>query len=356
MSSRDRFSHSCGPLLVGVVFGWGAIRARPRTRSGFTLVELLVVIAIIGLLVALLLPAIQSARAASRKSTCLNNLRTLSQGLLLYENAKKEFPPGALCRGTFGVRDKGVFTWSAFLLPFIGESALYDAVQPWVGAPCDPNYNGVNLSEAGDVAALAVAATQLSVFRCPEDSGPTTCTDPAQTDLKNDYLLDVAVSNYVAAMRAVSTPSTQTAWTSLSDPTHGGFMVNTKVKMKNVTDGTSKSIAIGERVWMFRGSTSTVKNYAAAWVGSAFADKDSQVCFQATFAPGAQINGGQRSHRTMSSNHPSGGVNVGMFDGSATFISDNIDHYVPSKTDQGVDSVLEYLIAIADGIAITKDY
>lgn len=96
-------------------------------RSGFTLVELLVVVSIIGLLVALLLPAVQSARNAARRLSCVNRLRQLSLGVLNYESAERRFPPAGRLRPVD--REPGV-SWRVLLLPFIEEPALFEQIQP----------------------------------------------------------------------------------------------------------------------------------------------------------------------------------------------------------------------------------
>src|SRR5690349_14305662 len=87
-------------------------------RGGFTLVELLVVIAIIGVLVALLLPAVQSAREAARRMQCSNNLKPLSLALHNYESALKTFPPAGI--------DSNQMSWTVLLLPYFEQQALYD--------------------------------------------------------------------------------------------------------------------------------------------------------------------------------------------------------------------------------------
>src|SRR5687768_7970803 len=91
----------------------------PR-KHGFTLVELLVVIAIIGILVALLLPAVQSAREAARRGQCSNNLKQVSLALINYETQRRTFPPG----GDFGFKKSG--TWAAMVLPMLEQQAVYD--------------------------------------------------------------------------------------------------------------------------------------------------------------------------------------------------------------------------------------
>ena len=91
-------------------------------KDGFTLVELLVVIAIIAMLVTLLLPAVQAARAAARRTQCSNNLRQIGLGMLNYESVNQHFPPGQV-----RVAPKAMpMAWSAFFLPFIEEGAIHD--------------------------------------------------------------------------------------------------------------------------------------------------------------------------------------------------------------------------------------
>ena len=101
-----------------------------RPLAGFTLVELLVVIAIIGVLVALLLPAIQAAREAARRTQCSNNLKQISLGLNNYHDTYRTFPPGAWNEANRGNR----LAWTVFILPFIEQSALYEQYrfdEPW---------------------------------------------------------------------------------------------------------------------------------------------------------------------------------------------------------------------------------
>jgi prepilin-type N-terminal cleavage/methylation domain-containing protein len=117
-----------------------ALASRPR--HAFTLVELLVVIAIIGVLVALLLPAVQAAREASRRSTCANNLRQFGLAALNYESTFKVLPPGSTGGGFVGINSFrapwvdpqrtccpwGHFSWAAIILPFVEQKGLYDAI------------------------------------------------------------------------------------------------------------------------------------------------------------------------------------------------------------------------------------
>src|SRR5688572_8007436 len=95
-----------------------------RNRRAFTLVELLVVIAIIGILVALLLPAIQAAREAARRAQCQNNLRQVAVGVLNYENSYKELPWGSSYARTAASERKG--NWVIVILPFLEEGAVAD--------------------------------------------------------------------------------------------------------------------------------------------------------------------------------------------------------------------------------------
>src|SRR4051812_46549754 len=94
------------------------MRSTGKAKAGFTLVELLVVIAIIGVLVALLLPAVQAAREAARRTQCSNNLKQLSLALLNYETVHTTFPPAGI--------DTNQMSWTVLLLPYFEQQALYD--------------------------------------------------------------------------------------------------------------------------------------------------------------------------------------------------------------------------------------
>ena len=148
-----------------------------KVKRGFTLVELLVVIAIIGILVALLLPAIQAAREAARRSQCMNNLKQIGLALQNYVSVHKTLPVGAaLQEGS---------TWSAYILPYMEESAVASAltidyvnVKPYAhtqatyGTPVDPYRN------------LIAVETLIPSFRCPSTFLPEHMPDrghPAAT-------------------------------------------------------------------------------------------------------------------------------------------------------------------------------
>ena len=97
-----------------------------RRRTGFTLVELLVVIAIIGVLVALLLPAIQAAREAARRNSCMNNIRQVCLATLNYENANGTLPPGTIFNSEEGIQLRtGVLAW---ILPFSEDTSLHNLI------------------------------------------------------------------------------------------------------------------------------------------------------------------------------------------------------------------------------------
>jgi prepilin-type N-terminal cleavage/methylation domain-containing protein/prepilin-type processing-associated H-X9-DG protein len=164
-------------------------------RRGFTLVELLVVIAIIGVLIALLLPAVQAAREAARKTECENHLKQIGLALLNYESTYRTLPPAYLA----DANGKPMHSWRVLILPFLEEQALYqqyDFNEPWDG----PH----NSQLAGRIS---------DVFHCPSSTD-----DPAQT-------------SYVAVV------GPQTVWPGTNS-----------MKIRQIIDGTSRTISIVEVV------------------------------------------------------------------------------------------------------------
>jgi prepilin-type N-terminal cleavage/methylation domain-containing protein/prepilin-type processing-associated H-X9-DG protein len=148
---------------------------RGRRRRAFTLVELLVVIAIIGVLVALLLPAVQAAREAARRSQCANNLRQVGLAMLNYESGQKHLPPGALMfEGS---------AWSIYLLPFIEETNAKNLATigetatgnfQW-GNPGGPYQDAAKLPN--DLKNVQVIETLIETYRCPSAGLPEHQTD-----------------------------------------------------------------------------------------------------------------------------------------------------------------------------------
>src|SRR3954452_10358682 len=200
-----------------------------RQQKAFTLVELLVVIAIIGILVAMLLPAIQAAREAARRSQCMNNMRQLGIGIHNHVSAKSVLPSGGegtdwLTNGT-GFGTNSTFTQ---LLPYLEEvtvADLYDYKYPYNHKDRPQNQQA--------------AKAQITTFRCPSNSMYQ--PDPAGYGT-TDYMATVYTD--IHPVTSLRDASTATARNSRAD----GALALIPVKIAKVTDGTSKTMAIVEDV------------------------------------------------------------------------------------------------------------
>ena len=172
---------------------------RPATRRAFTLVELLVVIAIIGILVALLLPAVQAAREAARRAQCTNNLKQLGLALQNYHSAKKEFPPGMMrdLAGGKGNYADPRFSVHGLLLPYMENQPLYDQLN-WKSS-WETNVH------------TAVRRTKIPEFLCPS----TDKVDATYYYLNNSYVLGPGeyMTHYKGVMGAKGlTPAQVSYW------------------------------------------------------------------------------------------------------------------------------------------------
>jgi prepilin-type N-terminal cleavage/methylation domain-containing protein len=196
---------------------------RTASRRGFTLVELLVVIAIIGVLVALLLPAVQAAREAARRSQCSNNLKQIGLALQNYHDTYKKFPPVAIM-GRAGPLPQRAYhhTWITAILPFIEQQPLYDSVD-----------------KARPAWGQAIVRTVVPTLHCPSDSGFG--DEPSATH-------GIAVTHYVANggwhwwNGAVVPGGNLPAGVDYQGP----FSGNQSTRMAQITDGTSNTILVAE--------------------------------------------------------------------------------------------------------------
>jgi prepilin-type N-terminal cleavage/methylation domain-containing protein len=140
---------------------------RPTDRTAFTLVELLVVIAVIGVLLSLTLPAVFSAREASRRTSCANNLRQIGLALQLHVEQEGVFPPGVIEWRPTGEGKRRQLAWSIFLLPFLEQQAVYDQLD--LQQPFD---SPVNAAAASQVLPVFVCPTSVRGSRLVEGRGP----------------------------------------------------------------------------------------------------------------------------------------------------------------------------------------
>ena len=327
--------------------------ARNRKRPGFTLVELLVVIAIIGILVALLLPAVQSAREAARRSQCSNNLKQLGLALLTYESAVGLFPPSAHWQSGVSTEERNHArlseSWGILILPYLEHQNVYD------------NYNFDSFVTANENA--LVRGTELPVMLCPTDTfnrqpfNGTACPSSDQAGdgwARGNYGANGAVgfNNDTATCNenppACAAGPDSPGW--LDHRVRGVMGANVSVPIKGILDGTSKTILLAELragihecdmrgTWAFSGGPSAI--WGAGYIhGDArgpnpahWASDDVWSCDD--FKPPV------RGHRELANmgmpcfpNHNNqqaprsmhnGGVFVAFADGSVHWISDFID-------------------------------
>ena len=348
--------------------GWGNLgNSRNAVKSAFTLVELLVVIAIIGMLVALLLPAVQAAREAARRMQCSNHMKQWTLALHNFHDTQNKFPAASNGEAGGGINNRqhnNTYRWSATacLLPFMEGSALYESLRTHAGS------NGAPWD--GNDATRATLATVL----CPSDGNSRVSAGLAKGNIVVSYgdgALEVSDGNHNGgrendvSSRGLFYPTDQRQ--DRPDPNKG----------LGISDGTSNTIAISEAVTSRAANDSSVRGGVANDPGGTDIQVGAreirpQLCLErATGQTLRSPSNQQRAIRyldglvlftgfntimppnaptcpknnnteicwglyTASSNH-TGGVNCGLADGSVRFVSNSVDTNGLPQSPQGRD-------------------
>jgi prepilin-type N-terminal cleavage/methylation domain-containing protein/prepilin-type processing-associated H-X9-DG protein len=213
-----------------------------RQTKGFTLIELLVVIAIIGILIALILPAVQAARAAARRMHCVNNLKQIGVALHNYHQTNDVFPPGGFPAYTPTVSTGNSSSPSAHarLLPYIEQQSLYNALNWSLPVINDPSPPGTGYAPYANA---TVSISRISTFLCPSDTPPTWNLTTASQPLPNyrapgnSYFASVGSSLEFTSRQIHGQPNGPFSYVGENGKTVG---------IQDVQDGTSNTIGFGE--------------------------------------------------------------------------------------------------------------
>ena len=306
-----------------------------QKRKGFTLVELLVVIAIIGILIGMLLPAVQEVREAARRTQCMNNVKQVVLAAQNYASAHDDFP-----EGSFTLKNWGNSFWIS-LLPFVEKQNLFDQYDLEVGGFKAANW-------------AVLDGVSLPFMRCPSSDLPEFVVDYDQTMPEtyagshgNDGVRNVYMPCYTGISGSIAHPTADEMAPSPGGPgdesgfnSRGGVLLsNEAIGFGQISDGTSNTMMIGEQsTWMFRnmGSANQMKidvrsdgNHGFQMGTNGGNNRRFNLTTVAHPINELSIDRAVGSDGNLGPNRPlhsahAGGVSVGLCDGSVHFLSDSI--------------------------------
>ncbi len=339
------------------------VRSVSAVTGGFTLVELLVVIAIIGVLMGLLLPAVQMAREAARRMTCNNHQRQLALAVLNYESARQKFPVNQIGPGAprpDGLRQAGFYSWLVPLLPFLEQENVYDRFDR-----TQNNGDGSGFAISASHPNAFAASTRIPLFLCPSDTpGDNTVmgsSNPASSSYAGNAGWPSHATGFEGERRVpgrhngaipLLRPASPVAW-------HGG----SQVRMADFLDGTSNTALISERLIQTGNNLAAIRNgdrrlrsmhiverdrtlpqimaqFAGSHVDafeSAFIGRSWSSGYTLTAPTYMHVNtpntltghygssGSQGNYLIVTSSRHPGGVNLTLADGSTRFVADDVE-------------------------------
>jgi prepilin-type N-terminal cleavage/methylation domain-containing protein len=325
-------------------------------RAAFTLVELLVVIAIIGILVALLLPAVQAAREAARRSQCQNNLKQLALAILNYESSNKELPPGGITEGPLGTPSGA--GWTILILPQLEEQPLYDKYDF-----DEPNASKTDVDGDGLINSV-VREANLKAYDCPTDEETDLSDYPASGEgydvlynrgsyrgnaglytIQSNSYWDSSGEQLVKRLAHERGPLPgigkmyQNPWAAKPVLIPTKWSLTSPVKLKDITDGTSSTVLLGEKAHLAystdpdladesrRRRTFWAYTYTSYQRSLTFLQTRSIISDYDRCVRIGGPKGEDPCKRSWGSLHP-GGFYIAMCDGSIQFAAETIDIFM----------------------------
>jgi prepilin-type N-terminal cleavage/methylation domain-containing protein len=304
------------------------LRLQVRARRGFTLIELLVVIAIIAILIALLLPAVQAARTAARRTQNRNNLKQLGLALHMYHDANRTFPPGwvGVQNGQQYWNGGNGWCWATLVLPYIEQNNIYRKL------------NLLDSVTAAENNAIYVANPLQGLFRNPNDVGPETFViSTSSTPGPATPICTLPTSNYVGNWGTTDADNCYALPVGAACVGNGVFYLNSRVRLRDITDGTSQTFMIGQHLTEAQPTLSYGGDtfaWFSTWVGVV---PNAQSSISRVLGVADHVPNDPAHHQDDFSGIYDPGAFFCYCDGSVGFISENMDKaaYQSMATIQG---------------------